>query len=194
MIKPKLEKTVFFIISGPSGAGEDAVIRGLAKKIRFERVVTTVTRDKRKGEKESRPYYFVSVQKFKKMLREGVFVEWAKVYGDYRGSTKKEINRLAGKKVLALWKIDFQGVQAIKKQMPGVLAVFIYPPSLEILEQRLTKRGLDSRAVIRGRRSFTKKWMAKKKIYDYIVVNREGKLDKTIDEVFAILKKYISLE
>jgi len=189
MVKTKLDKTFFFIISGPSGAGEDAVIRGLGKKIRLKRVVTTVTRKKRTGEREGRPYYFVSVPKFKKMIREGAFVEWAKVYGDYRGSTKKEINRLSGKKVLALWKIDFQGVRTIKKQMPGVPAVFICTPSLKILEQRLIKRGLDSPVVIKNRRSFTKKWLTKKRIYDYTVVNREGRLDKTVGNVFSILKK-----
>lgn len=189
MLKPKLKKTVFFIVSGPSGAGEDSVIEGLRKKIKLERVVTTITRQRRKSEKEGRPYYFVNVQKFKKMIKKGEFVEWAKVYGDYRGSTKREIERLVRKKVLALWKIDFQGVKIIKKKMPEVISIFIYPPSREVLERRLLKRGQDSPEVIRKRWAFTKKWLSQKKNYDYVVVNREGKLREAIDEASGILKR-----
>lgn len=188
MLKPKLSKTVFFIISGPSGAGEDSVIEGLAKKIKFERVVTVVTREKRKGEREGRPYRFVSVVEFKKMIEKGDFFEWAKVYGDYRGATKKEIERLKKKKILVLWKIDFQGVKTLKRKMPGVLAIFIYPPSLGLLKKRLIKRGKDSLETIERRMVFTKKWLAQKGVYDYIVVNRENKLEATIDRVFDIIK------
>lgn len=191
MVKLKLEKTFFVIISGPSGAGEDSVIDGLRKKIKCERVITTVTRPKRKGEREGKPYYFVSVPRFKKMIREKKFIEWAKVYGDYRGSTKKEIARLNKKKVLALWKIDFQGVKIIKKNKLGVISIFIYPPSQKILEQRLIKRGQDSPEVIRRRRVFTKKWLGERGNYDYIVVNRENKLGETIDEVLSILRKHL---
>jgi guanylate kinase len=191
MISPKLDKTLFFIISGPSGAGEDSVIEGLEKKIKLKRVVTTVTRSKRPGEKEGYPYHFVTVPEFKKMIAENKFVEWAKVYGDYRGSTKKEINKIIKKKILALWKIDFQGVKIVKKKIPGVVSVFIYPPSQKVLERRLMKRGQDSPEVIEKRRSFTKKWLGQKKIYDYVVVNRENKLDATINEVLCILKRQI---
>lgn len=192
MIKPKIRKTVFSIISGPSGAGEDSVIEGLKKKIKLERVITVVTRKKRRGEKKGKPYYFVSIPKFKKMIEGGEFVEWAKVYGDYRGSTKKEIARLKKKKILALWKIDFQGVEIVKKKMPEVISIFIYPPSEEVLEGRLIKRGQDSLEVIRKRRAFTRKWLNHKKNYDYVVVNRENKLVKTINEVLGILMENIS--
>lgn len=191
MISPKLDKTLFFIVSGPSGAGEDSVIEGLKKKIKLERVVTVVTRAKRKGEREGRPYYFVGTPKFRKMIRNNEFVEWAKVYGDYRGSTKEEIERLGRKKVLALWKIDFQGVKIAKKKMPGVISIFIYPPSQKALERRLVKRGQDSPEVIRKRRAFTKKWLSQKKNYDYIVVNRENRLEETINMVFRILMAII---
>ncbi len=189
MVKQKLEKTFFVIISGPSGAGEDSVIDGLRKKIKCERVVTTVTRPMRKGEREGRPYYFVSVPKFKEMIRKKEFVEWAKVYGDYRGSTKKEIKRISDKKVLAFWKIDFQGTKSIKKKMPEVLSVFIYPPSLKLLERRLVKRGQDSLSVIKKRMSFTKKWLTQKKAYNFVVVNRENRLNETIGKIFSILRK-----
>jgi guanylate kinase len=187
MVNLKLNKTIFFIISGPSGAGEDSVIEGLKEKIKFERVITTVTREKRPGEKEGSPYYFVSEKKFELMKEEDAFIEWAKVYGDYRGATKKEIARLSKKKVLALWKVDFQGVESIKKKMPEVLAVLILPPSLKILERRLLKRNTETPEVIKKRFVFTKEWLKHKNHYDYTVINEEGKLEETINEVFKIL-------
>lgn len=186
MEQPKLEKTIFFIISGPSGAGEDSVIEDLKNKINFERVITTVTRSKRRGESEGHPYHFVTVKKFKGMIKNKEFFEWARVYGDYRGATKKEIKRLARKKVLVLWKVDFQGVEAIKKRMPGVLSVLILPPSLKILEQRLIRRGQDSLDIIKKRMPFTKKWLRHRRCYDYVVVNKESELKETIEKVFKI--------
>ncbi len=189
MINPKLKKTVFFIISGPSGAGEDSVIEGLGKRIKFERVITTVTRGKRLGEKEGKPYHFITVPKFKKMIKNKEFWEWAKVYGDYRGATHKELNRLKRKKILVLWKVDYQGAETIKKKMPEVLSISISPPSLASIEKRLVKRGQDSLEVIKKRMPFTKKWLKHTKGYDYIVVNKENKLKETIDRVFKILMK-----
>lgn len=187
MISPKIKKTIFFIISGPSGAGEDSVIQGLSKKIKFKRVVTTVTRAKRPGETEGKPYHFVTVPKFKRMIKNKEFWEWARVYGDYRGATHKEINGLSQKKILALWKVDYQGAETIKKKMPEVLSVFIYPPSLAVLEKRLVRRGQDSPEVIKKRMPFTKKWLRRRRGYDYIIVNRENKLEETVDRVFRIL-------
>jgi len=187
MISPKIKKTIFFIISGPSGAGEDSVIEGLSKKIKFKRVVTTVTRAKRPGEKDGKPYHFVTVPKFKRMIKNKEFWEWAQVYGDYRGATHKEIDGLLQKKILALWKVDYQGAETIKKKMPEVLSVFIYPPSLAVLEKRLARRGQDSPEVIKKRMPFTKKWLKRRRGYDYIIVNRENKLEETVDRVFRIL-------
>lgn len=187
MIEPKLKKTIFFIISGPSGAGEDSVILGLGKRIKFERVITTVTRKKRSGEREGKPYYFITVPKFKKMIKDGAFWEWAKVYGDYRGATHKELDRLKKKKVLVLWKVDYQGAETIKRKMPEVLSIGISPPSLAILEKRLVKRGQDSLEEIKKRMPFTKRWLKRRRGYDFIVVNKENKLEETIDRVFNIL-------
>src|SRR3989339_117097 len=187
MIKMKLKKTIFFIISGPSGAGEDSVIEGLKDKIKYERVITTVTRGKRIGEREGFPYYFVSRKKFESMIKKDAFIEWADVYGDYRGATKKEIERLNKKNALALWKVDFQGVETIKKKIPGVLSVLILPPSLKVLEERLIKRKTDTPETIKKRLPFTKKWLKQRKSYDYTVINEENKLKETIDRVLRIL-------
>ncbi len=178
-----------FIISGPSGAGEDSVIDGLKKRIKFNRVVTTITRQKRPIERQGKPYYFITVKKFKELIKKNQFVEWAIVYGDYRGCTKKEIDRLMREKLPILWKVDWQGVKTIKKFLPQVIAIFIAPPSYEILEKRLIQRGQDSLQTIKKRGEFTKKWLKHKDVYNYLVVNKEDELAETINKIEKIIKK-----
>lgn len=177
-----------FIISSPSGGGEDSVISGLAKKIKFNRVITTVTRPILAGERQGLPYYFVTVPEFKKLIKRNEFIEWAIVYGDYRGCTKKEITRLLKLKKPIVWKVDWQGVATIKKLYPQAVAIFIAPPSYDSLVKRLIKRGRDTMADIKKREAFTKQWLAKKNVYDRIVVNQDGQLDKTIKAVAEIIR------
>lgn len=185
------KKIKIFIISGPSGAGEDSVIRGLQQRTRFKRVITTVTRKKRPGEKQGKPYYFISKEKFKKMIKNQEFIEWAKVYGDFRGCTKKEIQRIKKFNQPILWKVDWQGVKTIKKIMPEVVSIFIAPPSYQILEKRLIKRKKDTLKTIKKRKKFTLEWLKHSNVYDYIIINQENQLKKTINQIEKIIKKHL---
>ena len=178
-----------FLISSPSGGGGDSVIDGLEKYLKFSRVITTVTRPIRAREKQGKPYYFITKKKFKKLLRENAFIEWARVYGDYRGCAKKEISRLLKKRVPIVWKVDWQGVKTIKKMYPWAISIFLKPKSYKTLEKRLKKRGRDSLEEIRKRKQYTKNWLLKKRLYDYAAENREGKLKETINKVLKIIKK-----
>jgi guanylate kinase len=188
----KKNNAKIFIISGPSGVGEDAVIDGLKKKINFHTVITTVTRKKRPGESQGHPYYFISEKKFQAMLERKEFIEWAVVYGVYRGCTIKEIRRLLELEKPIIWKVDWQGVKTIKKFCPEAVAIFITVPSYQILVKRLIKRGLDSAAVIKNREKFTKNWLKHKGTYDYTVINQEGKLKQTIDKIEKIINKELN--
>jgi len=184
-------KSRIFIVSGPSGAGEDSVIRGLKKKIKYNRVVSMVTRPMRQGEKQGKPYNFVSVKKFKEMIKKDELIEWAMVYGDYRGCSKKELEKLQKKNLPILWKIDWQGVKTVKRKIPDSIAIFIAPPSFDTLKQRLISRGNDTLKTIKAREKFTKEWLKHKNVYDYIVVNKQKKLNETIEKVGKIIKKHI---
>ena len=181
--------TPIFIISGPSGAGEDSVIEGLKEKIDYARVVTTVTRPKRSGESEGKPYYFVSRDTFERMKFKDEFIECAVVYGDYRGATKKELDRLLIGTKPIIWKVDWQGVKTIKQKYPEAVSIFIVPPSYEALEARLRHRG-DSREEVARRKGFTIEWLEQKSVYDHIVVNEDGKLDETILTVAKIITEH----
>jgi len=183
-----------FIISGPSGAGEDAVIDNLKKKIKFNTIVTTVTRKKRKGETEGKPYYFISEKKFKDLLAKKEFIEWAYVYDCYRGCTFKEIERLKKLNQPIVWKVDWKGVKSIKKTFPEAVAIFITVPTYQTLVNRLEKRGLDSPQIIKEREKYTKDWLKQRKLYDFTIVNYDGKLNEAVAEIEAIIKKSLKIK
>ena len=182
-------KNKLFIISGPSGAGEDSVIEGLKKDIAIERVVTTTTRKKRSDIFSEDPYYFISKKEFEKRILENKFFEYAEEDNDqFYGVTNEEIKRVINSGKIGIWKIEYKGVITVKKLMPEVVSVLITTQSLETLKQRLSKRG-ESEKFIQRRMDYAKEWLKHKDIYDYEVVNYEGKLDEAISEVKDIILK-----
>ena len=180
-----------FIISGPSGAGEDSVIEGLKKFLPIERVITTTTRKKRSDIFLEDPYYFVSKEEFKKGISENKFFEYAREYNNqFYGVTKKEIERVIESGKIGIWKIEYKGVITIKKLMPEIISIFIMTSTLEVMRQRLLKRG-ESEEFVQQRMDYTKEWLKHKDIYDYEVINYEGKLDETVEEVKGIILREI---
>lgn len=180
-----------FIISGPSGAGEDSIIEGLKKYFPIERVVTTTTRVMRSGEIEGVPYYFTTREDFERRLLNGEFVEYARQYnGNLYGVTKQELDRVAQSGKAGIWKIEYQGVISAKKLFPEIIAIFITVPEFSILEDRIRRRDHVSEEYIKERADYSKEWMRHADIYDYKVVNEEGKLDKAVKEVAEIIQRH----
>ncbi len=180
-----------FIISGPSGAGEDSIIEGLKKFMTIERVVTTTTREMRPGEKSGREYYFINRDDFIKLIEEKKLFEYAQEYNNnYYGVTYDEINRVKTCGKIGIWKIEYKGVITAKKLIPKIIAIFINAP-LEILEKRIKKRGNVTEKFIKKRLEYTKEWLKHLDIYDYTVENEEGKLSQTIGRVVEIIKKSV---
>lgn len=180
-----------FIISGlPStGSGKDSVIEGLEKgKLDFNWIITTTTRPRRKGERRGHPYHFISVKKFLKMRDRGDFLEWAEVYGNYYGNTKKAVDEALKKDKPAILRIDCQGVRTYKKLIPRAVVILITVSSLEVLESRMRGRG-DKEEVIQKRLVQAKKELDNPPPYDYMVENEEGKLDQTVEKVKDIILK-----
>jgi guanylate kinase len=182
-----------FIISGPSGAGEDSIIDGLAKLLPIERTITTVTRAPRAGENDGHPYYFVSSEQFQKKIASGEMVEYARHYNNnYYGVTKTELERVAVSGKIGIWKIDYKGVEAAKKLFPGIIAILITAP-LAIMSQRIRTRDNVTENYIAERMAYTEEWLKHTDIYDYTVTNEQGKLDQAVQEALAIIKKHSSL-
>ncbi|MDD4901105.1 MAG: hypothetical protein PHS62_03270 [Patescibacteria group bacterium] len=183
------KKNNIFIISGPSGSGQDSVIEGLKKYFPLERVVTTTTRPMRPGEKPGQPYYFIALNEFLKRIKEKKFLEYAKEYnGNYYGVTREEMARVKRGGKIGIWKIEYQGVMAAKKLIPGIIAICINAP-LKVLIDRIKKRDKASAEYLAARTKYTKEWLKHLGIYDYVVINEQGKLDQTIEKTAKIIKK-----
>lgn len=183
--------TNLVIISGPSGSGHDSIIEGLIKRgLPIERVIVHIARPMRPTESEGKPYYFVSKKKFDLMIQNNELIEWAEVYDSKRGATKKELERvLALINKIIIWKMDWKGTITAKKLFPDILTIMIAPPSLEALAERSRKRGQQTEAEIQDRFNYSQEFLRHADLYDYVVVNEEGKLERTISKVMSILKK-----
>jgi guanylate kinase len=185
-----MDKSNIFIISGPSGAGEDSIIKGLEKLMPIERVVTTTTREMRPGEEQGKPYYFISKEEFEKNKIADEFAEYAQEYNsNWYGVTKQELDRVASSHKIGVWKIEYQGVITAKEKFPEMKSIYIASPSTEILEQRIRRRDKNiSEEYIKERMAYTQEWMQHENIYDYKIINEEGKLDEAIKSVAEIIK------
>jgi guanylate kinase len=179
-----------FIISGPSGAGEDSIITGLEKYFPIERVVTTTTRPMRVGESQGKPYYFISKEDFQKSIQENKLAEYAEEYnGNLYGVTNEELQRVEKSEKIGIWKIEYKGVITAKQKFSEIRSIFIAPPSLETLRERIMRRDPNvSEDYLRERMDYTEEWMKHEDIYDHKVVNEEGKLDEATEKVAEIIK------
>ena len=161
-----------FIISAPSGAGKTSLLTAAHNQLASLSVaVSHTTRQARPGEVDGEHYNFISADSFSKMVTNGDFVEHAEVFGNCYGTSRQAINLLleSGKDVVL--EIDWQGARQIRASYPEAISIFILPPSLSALEERLTSRGQDSDQVIAGRMSAAKKEIAHYDEYDHILIN-----------------------
>ncbi len=161
-----------YIISAPSGAGKTSLVKRLT--IELDDLVVSVshtTRRQRPGEIHGRDYFFVSEEAFQTMLDRQDFLEYARVFDNYYGTARQTVteNLHAGKDVIL--EIDWQGAQQIRKMLPACLSIFILPPSIQILEQRLRNRGQDSEQTISRRMRDAVAEMKHYDEYDYLLVN-----------------------
>lgn len=175
------------VISAPSGAGKTSVCSAIVKSSRsivYSRSYTT--RCPRQGEKNGREYFFVDESEFKKMIEEEKFAEWAKVHGNYYGTSKDLLDNVLETRRNILLEIDVQGGINIKKQYPQACMIFIMTPDLKTLEKRLTARDEDCKKIIDVRLSNAKKELKYLNKYEYLVINKQ--LNETIDTVKTIIK------
>jgi guanylate kinase len=182
-----------FIISGPSGVGEDSIINGIAKLFPIERAITTTTRAMRPGESDGNPYYFISEEEFRRRLDSGEFIEHAEQYnGNLYGITKQELSRLEQSEKIGIWKIEYKGVETAKRLFPEIKAILISAP-IDILEERIRRRDNPSEEFMRERMAYTREWLKHTGIYDYTVENEQGKLDEAIEKVATIIRQHAAL-
>jgi guanylate kinase len=180
-------KTNMFMISGPSGAGQDSVIRSLKKQLDFDKIITTTTRKMRPEDNEGISYYFISKEEFRKRIEENKFFEYVLEDNDnYYGGTYAELERIKKSQKPIIWKVDYKGVMNAKKIFPEAKSIFIYIP-FDLIRKRLLARK-EPENIIQDRLEYAEGWYKNENIFDYKVENKEGKLDETIQRVLEIIK------
>jgi len=183
-------KNNIFIISGPSGAGKDAVIRGLKKILPSRQLITTTTRPKRLGERQGKPYYFITKNEFKKRIKQNKFFEYDKHYDNYYGLTYTEMDKIKTNQKICFWQAEYKGVMTAKKKQPEIIAIFINSP-FEVLKQRILQREKQiNKKIFNQRIKDIKEWLKHLDFYDFVVINEQGKLNQTIKKVAEIIKKH----
>lgn len=161
-----------FIISAASGTGKTTLVSRLVKNHADIRVsVSHTTRAPRENEQHGKHYYFVSQEKFMDLVGQGAFLEHAEVFGNYYGTSVMGVEELTRQGFDVILEIDVQGAAQIRETLPHAIGIFILPPSLAILEERLRKRETDSAEVIERRLAEAKSEIEQASAFDYVVVN-----------------------
>ena len=177
---------LLIVVSGPSGAGKGTICKALLEKHDDLHIsVSATTRSPRKGEVEGVNYYFLTKEKFKEKIEEGDFLEHAEVYGNYYGTPKSNVNELleAGKNVIL--EIDIQGALQVKENSEEGVFIFILPPSMEELKQRIIKRGSETPESLMTRFKSAYQEINYVSKYNYAVVN--DKVEEAVAKIEAIL-------
>lgn len=176
------------VISGPSGVGKDSVLMRMRELgFPFHFVVTATSRAIRPGERAGHDYHFVTKPRFQAMIDDGELLEWAEVYGHYKGIPKAEIRQAhqSGRDVIL--RIDVQGAATIRKLAPEAVFIFLAPDNIGELHNRLRWRRTESADDLARRLSLAEHELAQVGAFDYLVINREDRLDEAVGQIRAII-------
>ncbi len=183
----KRREGLLFVVSAPSGAGKTSLCRAVTEQLENLRYsISYTTRHARPGETDGKDYYFVSVDRFREMIQAGDFAEWAEVHSNFYGTSKRVLDGLRSEGTDAILDIDTQGARQIKEKYDGkAVFIFIMPPSMDILEERLRNRKSDKENEIKKRMQRARDEMRDYTLYDYVIVNRD--FDQAIIEMRSII-------
>ncbi len=179
---------LLFVLSGPSGVGKDAAIERLkATGFDIYHVITATTRDPRPGEQHEVDYYFYSTDTFLDLLHRGELLESADLYNNMYGTPRRQVRDqlAAGRDVLL--KIDVQGARQVKTRVPDAVFIFLAPPSIDHLVDRLKQRRTESEVQIALRLQKAYVEMAAVEGYDYVVINHQDQLDLAVEQIGCII-------
>lgn len=183
------DKGHLFIISGPSGAG-----KGTLRKVLFQTVpglvfsVSCTTRSPRQGEINGQDYHFIDEDSFQDLIDKGQFLEWAKVHGNYYGTLKKDIRKVLDEGKDVILEIDVQGAHQVRQNCEQAIMIFVAPPSMEELEERLRKRGTEDEEVLQVRLNNARGELGATSFFDHVVIN--DVFDRAVSELEQIIMSY----
>jgi guanylate kinase len=183
---------ILVIISGPSGVGKDTIIEALRRRSHepeYHYVVTSTTRHMRPGEVNGVDYWFLDRLVFAAQRAAGEFLEANKVHGNWYGTPRSQVRGALAEGRDVILKIDVQGAQVVKEKIPGALLIFLIPPSLEDLFQRLRSRATETADELELRQRNAAIELARQEDYDYVVTNETGQVGRTAERIDAIIEE-----
>ncbi|HOI81299.1 MAG TPA: guanylate kinase [Synergistales bacterium] len=177
------------MISGPSGVGKGTLRKALFDAVKgLEYSISCSTREPREGETEGVDYSFIGHERFRELVEQGSFLEWAEVHGNLYGTLKESVERILSEGRDAVLEIDVQGALQVKDSMPEAVLVFILPPSEEELRNRLDRRGTEKEEDLKGRLKEARNEILLSARYDHLVVNDD--LDRALEALRKIIESY----
>lgn len=182
----KNKKGLLIVISGPSGVGKGTVCKELVKYFNAWYSVSVTTREKRDGEIEGKDYFFVTKQEFEEKIKDNDFLEYATYNNNYYGTLKSKINEKLDNNIDVFAEIEVKGARNIKNIYEDSVLIYILPPSLKELEERLRNRHTEDEETIKNRMNITKEELKQLDIYDYAVINDD--LESTIEKIKNIIE------
>ena len=182
------EKPILVVISGPSGVGKDMTITRLKELgYPFHFVVTATTRPKRPNETNGVDYFFISTSEFAEMIEQGELLEYAVVYGDYKGIPKAQVREALVSNKDVIMRIDVQGAATIRRLVPEAVLIYLSAESEEALVRRLQERKTEPEDQLKMRIATARQELKRLDLFDYVVINAEDQLDQTCEKIAAII-------
>lgn len=188
VLQGKPPQPLLVVISGPSGVGKDSVLMRMRELgCPFHFVVTANSRPQRPGEIDGVDYHFVTAERFREMIDNDELLEWAEVYGQYKGIPKSEIRQAMASGRDVILRINVDGAATIKRLAPEAVFIFLAPASLDELRHRLMLRRTESPEEVERRLAMVADELAQLPNFDYVVINHADRLDEAVGQIRAII-------
>lgn len=179
---------LLIVISGPSGVGKDAVLKGMqSRSLPLHYVVTMTSRPPRNGEVDGEDYYFVTREKFEALIEQDEFLEHALVYNDYKGIPKQQIRDALASNRDVILRVDVQGAKTLRRLCPDVVLIFLIPSNQKEWLDRLRNRKSETAESLALRLKTAQEELQHLPDFDYVVVNRQDRLDDAVSTIISII-------